>query len=305
MSSLPNGLHFLERGWLSSNGIFLADNDQTVLIDSGYVKHAEQTFALLAAVLKGRPLDLLINTHLHSDHCGGNAMLQTHYQQLETSIPASSAQAVSNWDCERLTYQPTGQNCPEFSFQSILSPQQRLKLAGNHWDVYAAPGHDPESIILFQPEHRVLISADALWEHGFGVVFPEIEGQQGFEDIGKTLDLIESLNAQIILPGHGSMFSDVDIALRRARAKLAYFQQTPEKHASHAAKVLIKFKMLEFEEISIDEFAEWSRKVRYLIQLHKNHFDKFSFDEWIQKMIHELDQSAVLELKSNRLFNLP
>ena len=40
--------------------------------------------------------------------------------------------------------------------------------------------HDPESIVLYQPGLRVLISADALWENGFGVVFPELEDRTLF-----------------------------------------------------------------------------------------------------------------------------
>ena len=34
-------------------------------------------------------------------------------------------------------------------------------------------GHDPHSVILFEPQDRILISADALWEAGFGVIFPD------------------------------------------------------------------------------------------------------------------------------------
>jgi glyoxylase-like metal-dependent hydrolase (beta-lactamase superfamily II) len=42
--------------------------------------------------------------------------------------------------------------------------------------VLAAPGHDPHMVMLFNRERGILISADALWEHGFGAIFPEIEG---------------------------------------------------------------------------------------------------------------------------------
>jgi glyoxylase-like metal-dependent hydrolase (beta-lactamase superfamily II) len=38
--------------------------------------------------------------------------------------------------------------------------------------VIAAPGHDPDSVMLLDRHHGVLIYADALRENGFGVVFP-------------------------------------------------------------------------------------------------------------------------------------
>ena len=43
-----------------------------------------------------------------------------------------------------------------------------LELAGITWQVLAGAGHDPHMVMLFEPEARILISADALWEDGFG-----------------------------------------------------------------------------------------------------------------------------------------
>ena len=70
------GLQVFERGWLSANNILLTDADSSTLIDSGYVTHQDQTLLLLQNALGTKPLDRLVNTHLHSDHCGGNATLQ-------------------------------------------------------------------------------------------------------------------------------------------------------------------------------------------------------------------------------------
>lgn len=72
---LPGTMHVLERGWLSSNSIVFVGRDRTALVDSGYLTHAPQTVALVAHALQGRPLDRLLNTHLHSDHCAGRLML--------------------------------------------------------------------------------------------------------------------------------------------------------------------------------------------------------------------------------------
>lgn len=71
----------------------LHGRDEVALIDSGCVTHAPQTLALLRHSLQGRPLDRLFNTHLHSDHCGGNALLQATYG-CHTSIPVSEADKV-------------------------------------------------------------------------------------------------------------------------------------------------------------------------------------------------------------------
>ncbi|NBQ07235.1 MAG: MBL fold metallo-hydrolase, partial [Betaproteobacteria bacterium] len=98
------GLQVFERGWLSANNILLTDANTSTLIDSGYVTHQDQTLMLVQKALGDRTLDRLVNTHLHSDHCGGNALLQRTYPNLNTLIPPGESQAVAVWDAAALSY---------------------------------------------------------------------------------------------------------------------------------------------------------------------------------------------------------
>src|SRR5580698_11418817 len=107
MIALPASIRVFERGWLSSNNVLLVDDVCAALVDTGYATHAPQTVALVREALGTRPLDLIVNTHLHSDHCGGNALLQATWP-CRTEIPAQEADAVRNWDETRLTYRATG-----------------------------------------------------------------------------------------------------------------------------------------------------------------------------------------------------
>lgn len=241
---LPPSLHVFERGWLSSNNILLVDDERTALVDTGYATHAAQTVALVQHALAGRALDTIVNTHLHSDHCGGNAQLQAQWHA-QTLIPAASAHAVREWDKARLTFRATGQTCERFAFSGTLSPGMRLTLGGIDWDVIGAPGHDPDSLMLYAPEPRILISADALWEHGFGVIFPELEGASGFAEQQAVLDAIAQLDVATVIPGHGAPFANVGAALERAYSRLAWLRADPARNARNALKVLIVFKLLE------------------------------------------------------------
>ena len=190
----PPGIGLLQRGWLSSNNVVLTGADRAALVDSGYTTHSEQTLALVERALGGRPLDLLVNTHLHSDHCGGNAALQARYPALFTQIPPGESNAVSEWDEGRLSYLATGQECPRFTFDAVLSPGSVVDMGDAAWEIHAAPGHDPHAVLLFEPASRILISGDALWQRGFGVVFPEMWGEPSFHEVDATLDLIHSLD---------------------------------------------------------------------------------------------------------------
>lgn len=291
-AALPPDIIVLERGWLSSNNILLLGHDQCALVDSGYGTHAEQTLALVRAHLATRPLDLLVNTHLHSDHCGGNAALQAAYPALRTYIPPGQAAAVSTWDDRVLSYAPTGQFCPRFSYDRLLTAGDSIRLGARNWEVHAAPGHDPDSVILFQPELRILISADALWARGFGVVFPEIEGVSAFKEVGQTLDLIESLRPRLVIPGHGSVLQDIPDALDYARRRLAQFTAEPLRHAQYAAKVLLKFKLLELQQMTREDLLHWADATSYFHLLQARHFAGMNFDSWIDNLIQDLLRSG-------------
>jgi len=300
---MPDDIRVFERGWLSSNNILLLSPESSALVDSGYVTHAPQTLALLESVLLERSLSLLVNTHLHSDHCGGNAALQAHYPSLRTLIPPGHADAVRHWDAMTLTYTPTGQACPPFHFSDTLKPGQSLRLGARDWLVHAAPGHDPHSVILFEPELRLLISADALWQNGFGVVFPEIEGIAAFDEVGATLDLIESLQPRVVIPGHGAPFHEVAAALDTARRRLAQFRADPQRHARHAAKVLLKFKLLELQRVTLDDFQDWITQTSYLTLLHHTHFADTDFAHWCEDLLQDLVRASAARIEAPYLLN--
>lgn len=293
------GMFFFERGWLSANNILLLGPDDAALVDTGYCSHAEQTVDLVASTLDTRPLTHLLNTHLHSDHCGGNAALQARWPDVQTWIAPGQAAQVQDWDPVALSYTPTGQSCPRFRADGVLQPGSTVTLGGRPWQVHAAPGHDPHSIVLFEPERRLLISADALWEHGFGVVFPEIEGAQAFAEVAATLDVIEQLQPALVLPGHGPLFTDVAAALARARQRLQGFIAQPERHARYAAKVLLKYKLLEWQELPLDQVHAWCRQTPYLGLLHAHYFDAQSPAQWVETLVQELvaSQAAALEVR--------
>jgi glyoxylase-like metal-dependent hydrolase (beta-lactamase superfamily II) len=293
----------LERGWLSSNNIVIQGAAGTALIDSGYCTHAPQTLALLAASLQGRGLDVLINTHLHSDHCGGNAALQAAYPQLRTLIPPGQAQHVRNWNPDALSYTPTGQDCPAFGYDALLQPGTELPLGDGLWQVHAAPGHDTHSVILFEPVSRTLVSADALWQRGFGVVFPELDGDGAFDEVAATLDVIEALAPVWVVPGHGAPFADVAQALAVARLRLDHFVTNPHKHRQYAAKVLLKFKLLEAQCLEQAELLAWAQATPYLARLFAQQFADLSLAQALDLLVADLVRSGAATQHGTQLRN--
>lgn len=302
-SGLPVSVVVLERGWLSSNNVLVRGATSAALVDTGYATHSDQTLALVGGTLGGLPLSLLVNTHLHSDHCGGNSALQQAHPAAVTCIPPGSAEAVRAWDVDALTYAATGQTCPPFTFDRLLSPGETLRLGDLDWEVHAAPGHDPHSVILFEPASRCLLSADALWENGFGIVFPELEGADAFDEVGRTLDLIERLSPRVVVPGHGAVFHDVAAALSRARSRLAAYVTSPVRHAAHASKVLLKFKLLEWQQIDLANLLAWAGATPYFGMVHERYFAGTPKETWIRGLIDDLLRNGAARLEGSMVSN--
>lgn len=298
------GITVLERGWLSSNNVLLHGDAHhgAVVVDTGYWIHGEQTVALLHHSLQGAPLTRILNTHLHSDHCGGNAAVQAAFE-CPVDVPAGEAAVVDAWNESRLTYRATGQHCPRFHRDGTLQAGRDVRAGRWKWQLIASPGHDPMSLALYQPEMRVLISADALWENGFGVVFPELEGEHAFADVAATLDVFAKLDVQCAIPGHGRPFDDVQTAIARARQRLDGFIREPRKHAIHAARVLIKFRLLETQSQSWNDVLAWAEATPYFELVRERYFSKLDTTRWLRDIVEEMGQRGALLVREGVICN--
>jgi glyoxylase-like metal-dependent hydrolase (beta-lactamase superfamily II) len=295
-------MRVLERGWLSSNNILFIDEDQTALVDSGYQTHAAQTLALIEHALQGRPLDRLINTHLHSDHCGGNALLQQTYA-CRTTIPEKETDKVRFWNEDELSFSATGQKCERFTFDDTLSAGDELQLGGLAWQALGAPGHDPHSLMLYCASEGILISADALWENGFGVIFPELEGESGFMEARATLELIASLDVRLVIPGHGAPFTDVARALQTAFSRIDYLASNPVANAQNAVKVLLKFLLLERQSIPLADVPHILSKLRLFNAANERYLHQAP-QELSQWAIAQLVRAKAAHIAGDALVNL-
>jgi glyoxylase-like metal-dependent hydrolase (beta-lactamase superfamily II) len=298
------GLSVFERGWLSSNNVLFIGDDAhpSTLVDTGYCTHADQTVALVRRALGSKPLARVINTHLHSDHCGGNHALQTEFD-CAIAVPAGEADKVDAWNEDALTYRATGQQCPRFWRTESIHASTELQCGSRSWRVIAAPGHDPESIVLYEPELELLISADALWENGFGVVFPELEGVSAFDDVRATLDVFSRLPIRWVIPGHGAPFQDVAQAIDRAHHRLDGLIVDPARHAQHAAKVLIKFHLLAEQKVSRSALGEWLTGTPYMELTHARHFSGIAFGEWCDRLLDGLRVSGAISVTGDLVCN--
>jgi glyoxylase-like metal-dependent hydrolase (beta-lactamase superfamily II) len=291
---LPKQLQVFERGWLSSNNVLARGGDGAALVDSSYVAHAPQTLALIAHALGGGRLARLVNTHCHSDHMGGNRAIQEAHG-CRTTIPAGEAPLIDRWDERELVLGFADQRADRFGYDDTIAPGDVLRLGDIDWQVLAAPGHDPHAVMLYAPQERILISADALWEDGFGVIFPALFGDTAaFAATRATLESIARLDEQTVIPGHGRVFGEVGPALERAFRRLEGYARDITRLARHAARVMIVFALLEKRRMPLRELPRYVAEVGFLRELNARHLHMTpeALAEWL---VADLGRSGTIE----------
>jgi len=260
--TLPPQVHVFVRDWLSANHVLLKSADGHVLVDSGYVRYSAMTLSLIASPrgLNGEPLAKLVNTHCHSDHIGGNAAVKRRYG-CPVALPESEAPLVERWDQKALLLDYADQRAERFAVDEMLRAGSTHVWGGLEWQALAAPGHDMHALIFYNPEHRVLISGDALWENGYGFVMPRALDPAAMPATRATLELIAALDVRVVIPGHGDVFTDVNAALDRAFRRADALEADDARVARHALKALLTFCLLDQKRLLLAGLPDYVARV--------------------------------------------
>ena len=297
---LPSGIQVIERGWLSANNVLLFDGEDATLVDSGYVTHGAQTLALVGEALAGRRLGRLINTHSHSDHVGCNATVQRAFG-CRIGVPEGMAKAVAQWDEEALLLSVAAQRGERFRADFTLAPGDRLMMGGLEWQALPAPGHDMDALVFHAPDARVLISGDALWREGFGILFVEVIGLGGgIQAVRETLEGIARLPVDHVIPGHGAPFVEVDEALASAFSRLRAFEEDGARMARNAIRACLTFTLLEQRSMDLDGLPAYLDEVPLYREANRR-FLGLSPEALASWVVGDLERAGVARRQGHRL----
>ncbi|MEV7569511.1 MBL fold metallo-hydrolase [Streptomyces tanashiensis] len=214
--SLPTWAIWWQRPFPDANTLLLPGR-QPALIDSGFVGHAEQTADWARA--RAGTIGLVVNTHWHSDHVGGNALLQAGGAAVAAGTP--EAEAISRRDPGCCAAEYLDQPVAPYTVDLPLDDGQVLRLGDTDWEVVRTPGHTPGHLALWQPEERLLVVGDALSDYDVGWVNLALDGPRAARTALDSLQRMADLGARVILPSHGPVPADTGAAfaaaLRRGR----------------------------------------------------------------------------------------
>lgn len=298
--ALPPSIRVIVRGWLNSNQVVLRAPGANVLVDSGYCTHATRTLALVGEALEGEGLAGLVNTHCHSDHMGGNAAVSARYD-CGVSVPAGEVKHIVPWTPQSVWMEQFDQRAEPFEFHDTIEAGESFEAGGLHWQAHAAPGHDMDALMYFEPSHRVLISGDALWENGMGFVWPEEGAQPHIDAAFGTLSAIEALAPAVVIPGHGAPFAAPARALDTARSRLEAFARDPVKNARTVMKALFVYALLDRGSMAAGEVAAYLGRV----PCHRRLAERFlrreprELAEWL---VSDLQRAGAVRLEAGRVW---
>jgi glyoxylase-like metal-dependent hydrolase (beta-lactamase superfamily II) len=292
--AFPPQLHVFVRDWLSANNVVLRSRDGDVVVDTGHVSHAPLTLALVASRqgLDGGELAKVVNTHCHSDHMGGNAALARAYG-CPIAVPAGEAPLIERWDGRGLWLDYAGQCAERFAVGEILEPGSIHVWGDLEWRAIAAPGHDMGALVFYNPEHRILISGDAIWENGYGVVLPPELDPAALPAARATLETLGRLDVRVVVPGHGEPFTGFAAAIDRALARTAAFEADPLRVARHALKVMLTFTLLERRKMAVAELPAYVDRVEIYRALNALYF-RTPPERLAETLVAELEKAGAV-----------
>ena len=106
----------------------------------------------------------------------------------------------------------------------------------------------------------------------------------------------------LVIPGHGHPFTDVAKALGVARSRLDYLASDGDCNARHGAKVLLKYKLLEWRSMEIDKVIQWISATPAMLAAAQQL--NMEMDEFVKWLPQALVKSDAAKLEGERLVNV-
>ena len=229
------------------NAFAVAAGNGIVLVDCGLSQPGSLNGLRQALGQAGLSLDhvrLLVCTHAHGDHYGQAAAivdetgceLWMHPNHAHTTAAAEDPDSTLRWRLEVARHSGTplddleayesARRGRDSGLSGIVMPDRELvdgvevETDLGTWRAYETPGHAPSHVVLHQPERALLLSGDHLlgrvslyYDHGYT---PDPAGE-----FLSSLDVVEQLDIDLILAGHGRPVRDAPGLIAANRRTIA------------------------------------------------------------------------------------
>ena len=179
-----------------------------ILIDTG----CDYSKKELAEFLEGKQVSVIINTHYHEDHVGGNALLAKQFGLHALAHPETIPLVSRKYDLYPFEVDIWGYPDP-----SAAAPiATAVKEGGIGLRVIETPGHCKGHISLFEEERRILFSGD-IW---VGERPKTARAEEDVHQLISDLKKFEELRPKIMFASLGKAVAEPQQVIRRTRVYL-------------------------------------------------------------------------------------
>lgn len=284
MASQRPGLHSLGNGayaWLAPNGTWgwsnaglLVDGEQSLLVDTLF--DLDLTAQMLKSMRAAEPIaqniDTLVNTHANGDHCHGNELIDgariiasTASAAEMAELPPEALAAIVNAARDmgpvgeyflhcfgRFKFDGIKHTPPTHTFDGSMDLQVGDKQV--HL-IEVGPAHTRGDVLVHSPADRTVFTGDILFIEGTPVMW---EGPVA--NWIKACNLIEAMDVESIVPGHGPITDKRGVAAVREYLEYVRDQARSRYNAGMSAFEAAK-------DIELSEYSSWSDPERIAVNV--------------------------------------
>ncbi|HJX13515.1 MAG TPA: MBL fold metallo-hydrolase [Dehalococcoidales bacterium] len=193
---LTNNLFFYpEQGMFDCN-TYVFTGSPGIIIDPGNTSFLSGLVGNLKKDgIDPKDIGIIVNTHLHGDHCAANEA----FKELSGASIAIHPVQKKNYqlvvvDGARIFGMPPMEFKEDYSLDG-----NRLSSGETELEMIPAPGHTPDSICFYNRRDRTLVCGDVIFAMNTGRV--DLPGGNG-EALKKSIEALSELDIEYLLPGH-------------------------------------------------------------------------------------------------------
>ncbi len=291
---------FVERGYLNGNH-FVYRSKVPILVDTAYIADFDET----ARLIKGLGVDLsrvrlIINTHSHCDHIGGNKLIQEQ-SGCDIALHKVGKYFIDTRDDWSTWWRYYNQEADFFTCTRALEDGEVIAIGPHDFQVIYTPGHASHGIGLYNRRDKVLLSSDTLWENDMAVMTIRVEGSRALFCMQESLAKLEGLDVRVVYPGHGKPFTDMHAAIASSKKKINGYMSNRERIGTDVLKKITVYTLLMRGAVGPETFFSqlmetyWFRET---VDLYFNGEYRAKYDEILNGFL----QRGVVREKDGRLF---
>ena len=293
-------LFFIERGFLNGNH-FVFRSDAPVLIDTAYIKGFDETEKLVTQLgVKLSDISLIISTHTHCDHIGGNHLIQQK-SGCDIALHRVGKYFIDSRDDWSTWWRYYNQEAAFFNCTRSLEDGEMIALGPHEFQVIYTPGHASDGIVLYNRREKMLISSDTLWQTDMAVMTLRIEGSRALFDMQKSLHKIENLDVQTVYPGHGKPFHDMQKAITKSKKRIENFLSHPEAIGDDVLKKIIVYTLMMKKLIPAATLFDYLMGTYWFKETVDLYF-KGQYETKYEEIINSFQRRGIIKAENGGLF---